>query len=108
MVLYTVLRGTVILVRFFALASTCGKNLDSSCSPPSRRSKRTCSGFDRPDADAIFISCGALRSIDVVDALERQLGKPVICSNQAMMWDMLRLAGVEDRIEGYGRLLRDH
>lgn len=63
---------------------------------------------DRPDADAVFISCGALRSLDVVDALEQELGKPVICSNQAMMWDMLRLAGIGDRIEGYGRLLRDN
>jgi len=69
---------------------------------------RLAASVDRPDADAIFISCGALRSIDVVDALEQKLGKPVICSNQAMMWDMLRLAGIEDRIEGYGRLLRDH
>ena len=63
---------------------------------------------DRPDADAVFISCGALRSIDIVDALEQRLGKPVICSNQAMMWDCLRLAGIADRIEGFGRLLRDH
>lgn len=63
---------------------------------------------DRPDADAVFISCGALRSIEVIDELEQRLGKPVICSNQAMMWDMLRLAGIEDRIAGYGRLLQDH
>lgn len=69
---------------------------------------RLAASVDRPDADAVFISCGALRSIDVVDALEQKLGKPVICSNQAMMWDMLRLAGIEDRIEGYGRLLRDY
>lgn len=63
---------------------------------------------DSPDADAVFISCGALRSIDIVDTLEAELGKPVICSNQAMMWDMLRLAGVDDRIAGYGRLMRDY
>lgn len=63
---------------------------------------------DSPDADALFISCGALRSVDVVERLERELGKPVICSNQAMMWECLRLAGVDDRIEGYGALLRDH
>lgn len=65
-------------------------------------------GVDTPDADALFISCGALRSIDVVDRLEQKLGKPVICSNQAMMWDVLRRAGVEDRIAGFGSLLRDH
>ena len=34
-------------------------------------------GLDTPDADALFISCGALRSLDIVDALERRLGKPV-------------------------------
>jgi len=64
--------------------------------------------LDRPDADAVFISCGALRTLDVVDSLERQLAKPVVCSNQAMIWDTLRLAGIDDRIPGYGRLFRDH
>lgn len=63
---------------------------------------------DTPDADALFISCGALRSIDIVDALEQRIGKPVICSNQAMMWDCLRLAGIHDKIEGYGTLLREY
>jgi len=63
---------------------------------------------DRPEADALFISCGALRSIGIVDALEQKLGKPVICSNQAMAWDVMRRAGIKDRIDGYGRLLRDH
>lgn len=65
-------------------------------------------GVDTPDADALFISCGALRSIDVVDALEQRLGKPVICSNQAMAWDVLRRAGISDAIDGYGTLLRSH
>lgn len=62
-------------------------------------------GLDRPDADAVFVCCGALRTLDVVGALEDQLGKPAIVSNQAMMWDCLRRAGIEDRIDGYGRLL---
>ena len=64
-------------------------------------------GIDRPEADAILISCGALRSIEVVDQIERTVGKPVVVSNQAMLWDCLRLAGVGDRIDGYGRLFRD-
>ncbi len=63
---------------------------------------------DGPDNDALFISCGALRSLDIVDGLERRLGKPVICSNQAMMWHALRLAGVTDRRTGFGRLFREH
>lgn len=63
--------------------------------------------LDRPDADAVFISCGALRTLDVVDQIERRIGKPVITSNQAMLWDTLRLAGIEDRIDNAGALLRD-
>jgi maleate isomerase len=62
---------------------------------------------DRPDVDAVFVSCGALRSVDVVEEIEGRLGKPVIVSNQAMMWDCLRLAGIDDAIAGHGRLLRE-
>jgi maleate isomerase len=65
-------------------------------------------GVDTDDAEAMFISCGALRSIDIIDALEQRLGKPVITSNQAMAWDVLRRAGVTQPIEGYGRLLREY
>ncbi len=64
--------------------------------------------LDRPDTDAVFISCGALRTLDVIGEIEAAIGKPAICSNQAMIWDTLRLAGIEDRFEGYGRLLADH
>jgi maleate isomerase len=60
---------------------------------------------DRPDAEAIFLSCGALRALDIVEPLERELGKPVIASNPAMMWDCLRLAGIAERRAGFGRLL---
>jgi len=63
--------------------------------------------LDRPDTDAIFISCGALRTLDVIEAIESAARKPAICSNQAMIWDVLRLAGVRDAIAGYGQLLRD-
>ena len=64
--------------------------------------------IDRPEADTVLLSCGALRSIDVIDQIEQALGKPAICSNQAMLWDCLRLAGVEDRLGGLGSLLREH
>ncbi|MEH6579333.1 MAG: hypothetical protein V7731_19895 [Amphritea sp.] len=69
---------------------------------------RFAESLDRPDADAIFISCGALRSIDIIDALERRTGKPVITSNQAMAWDVMRLAGINDTFQGYGTLLKDY
>lgn len=64
--------------------------------------------IDDPQADAVLLSCGALRSIDVIDRIEQKLGKPAICSNQAMLWDALRLAGVDDKLAGLGQLLREH
>ena len=64
--------------------------------------------IDDPQADAVLLSCGALRSIDVIDRIEQKLGKPAICSTQAMLWDSLRLAGVNDRLSGLGLLLRIH
>ncbi len=64
--------------------------------------------LDRPDADAIFISCGALRSLEVIEEIENKSGKPAICSNQAMIWDCLRLAGIDDQMTGYGQLFRKY
>ncbi len=64
--------------------------------------------IDRPDADGIFISCSALRTIEVVEEIEQRTGKPVVGSNHALIWRMMRLAGIEDRMEGLGRLYREH
>ena len=55
-------------------------------------------------ADAIFLSCGGIRSTEVIDRIEQKVGKPIITSNQAQMWSCLRRAGVEDKILGFGEL----
>jgi maleate cis-trans isomerase len=62
---------------------------------------------DRPEAEAIFISCTNLATLGVIRRIEDDLGKPVVTSNQACFWGCLRLLGLQDRIEGHGRLLRD-
>jgi maleate isomerase len=64
-------------------------------------------GFD-PKADALVISCLNTRSHTVIATLEAELGKPVVTSTQATLWHALRLAGIEDRIAGFGRLLEAH
>ena len=64
--------------------------------------------IDRPDAEGIFISCGGLRAVDAIETIEHATGKPVVSSNQGMLWHCLRLAGIDDRVEGYGRLFREH
>ena len=48
---------------------------------------------DSPNADAIFLSCTALPAVSVIPQIEAAIGKPVITSNQAMIWMALRLAG---------------
>ena len=58
-----------------------------------------------PQADILFLSCGNLRTIEILSALERDTGKPVISSNQALLWSALRMAGVKEPIKGYGSLL---
>ena len=62
----------------------------------------------RDDADAMLITCLNLRSHEVVERLERELGKPVITSTQATLWGLLRAAGIETRISGYGQLLEKY
>ena len=47
-----------------------------------------------PDADALFISCTALRASLAVKALEKALGRPVVTSNQAIVWHALGLVGL--------------
>jgi maleate isomerase len=48
---------------------------------------------DRPDAEAVFISCTNLPTYDVIAPLEAELGKPVLTANQVTMWSALTVAG---------------
>jgi maleate isomerase len=56
------------------------------------------------EADAYFISCTAVKSAEVIERLEVALGRPVITSNQAMVWNALRTCKIEDHVHGFGQL----
>jgi maleate cis-trans isomerase len=62
---------------------------------------------DRPQAQAIFISCSNFPTLGLIESLERKLAKPVVASNQASMWKMLRLMGDRRALPGAGRLFRE-
>jgi maleate cis-trans isomerase len=62
---------------------------------------------DTPDAQAVLISGTGLPTVGALERLERELGKPVVSSNQACLWRALRLAGVSEPVTGFGRLLRE-
>lgn len=57
-----------------------------------------------PEADILFLSCGNLRTIEIISVLEKDVGKPVISSNQSMLWSALRAVGVRESIHGFGSL----
>ena len=57
-----------------------------------------------PEVDGVFISCTNWRTIEIIETLENDLGKPVVTSNQASLWLALRKMGMSG-IPGYGRLL---
>lgn len=61
-----------------------------------------------PGSDALLITCTDFPALPLIAALEAELGVPVVTSNQATFWAMLRAAGIGDRFEGFGRLLSTH
>ena len=63
------------------------------------------SKLETKNADALFISCTALPVLDILDKLEQTIKKPVLSSNQALIWDTIRSIGYKSPIKGYGKLL---
>lgn len=57
--------------------------------------------------DGLFVSCMNLDAMAAAQALEDEIGKPVITSHSATLWRALSLAGIQDSIPGYGRLLEE-
>jgi maleate isomerase len=64
--------------------------------------------LDGPDVDAIVQVGTNLSMVRLADAAERWLKKPVIAINAACVWHALRANGFEDKLEGFGSLLREH
>jgi maleate isomerase len=99
----TFFRGSgVEVLRMKGLGCTGG---EMAAIPP-EEVRRTARDVDAPECDGIFLSCTNWRTLDSIEALEQELGKPVTSSNQATLWAALRLAGVKDPLPGFGSLLR--
>lgn len=60
---------------------------------------------DAAGAEAIFISGVGMPTINALENSEKILGKPIISSIAATMWNSLRIAGAPSPILGYGSLL---
>jgi maleate cis-trans isomerase len=68
--------------------------------------------LDRRDlvatCDGVFISCTNILVMDQIERLEEALGKPVVTSNQATLWDVLRCMHVDSRGLHGGLLFEEH
>lgn len=62
---------------------------------------------EHPEMDTLYMFCPHYAVIDTIEPLEQEFGVTVMTSLQAIVWNALRRCGVDDRIEGYGRLFRE-
>ncbi len=56
------------------------------------------------DAEVMFISCTGLHVLDIIEILEKDLGKPVITSNQVTLLSALKKLNINEKIGGLGKL----
>ena len=60
--------------------------------------------LDTTSAEVFFLSCMGLGTMELIPALEDDLGMPVITSHQASLWACLRHSGVNDKLPNLGKL----
>tara|TARA_Y100000590_G_scaffold222823_1_gene252138 strand:- start:21 stop:773 length:753 start_codon:yes stop_codon:yes gene_type:complete len=58
------------------------------------------------NVDGLFVSCTALKIVDILDKVEKEFGTNVVSSNQAMIWDCIKLLKIDSSIIGYGNLFK--
>ncbi len=56
------------------------------------------------DCEAVFMSCTNLRTLDVIERVEREVGKPVMSSNQVLAWHLGQIADFGSPVQKIGRL----
>jgi maleate isomerase len=102
----TTLKGKALLEEHGVQVVSHGRleNVTNIYDETPERARQLGHAVDTPDAQAVFLSGLGMPTISILDTLERELGKPVISAVSAMMWQALRLAGVRERVSGYGRL----
>ena len=84
--------------------AACLSGSDQSCVTPPAFWVDLARKVTVPEADAIFISCANIHAIDAIEELEAALDRPVVTSNQVVLWHGLRTAGITDALPALGRL----
>ncbi len=61
--------------------------------------------YSGSNADALVMSCGALRTLDLIVPLEASIGVPVVTSTPHGLWHCARMLGLEARVRGFGMVM---
>lgn len=72
--------------------------------PSKRHLYRNAMKLDTTGVEVFFLSCMGLATMELIPALEDDLGMPVITSHQASLWACLRHSGVNDKLPNLGKL----
>jgi len=80
------------------------KGSDAYCATPPAFWRDRVREAARPDADVYFVSCANISVFSVIEELEQHLDRPIVTSNQAVVWDCVRRLGWPDRGSCPGRL----
>jgi maleate isomerase len=67
---------------------------------------RIAHSLDLEQVDAVCLLATDMETFSIIEDLERDLGLPVVSSNQALLWASLRALGIGMAVEGLGKLLR--
>jgi len=78
----------------------------SNITPESIAQRVTALREAHPEIDAVFVSCTNVATFPVIESLEKNLGVPVVTSNSATLWAVMRLAGYMQPLSGLGALGR--
>jgi len=82
-------------------------NYDSEIAKVSLESlKESIANINLDNVDGLFVSCTALKIVDILDEVEKKFNTTIISSNQAIIWDCLRLLNIYTYVSGYGKLFK--
>lgn len=91
-----------------AIKGTEAPSLPAICETSVEDIKRVFRAVAGSASDAILQVGTALPVVAMIEELEAELGKPIVACNAAVYWQTLRGIGIDDKLQGYGRLFSEH
>jgi len=80
------------------------KGSDEYCATPAQFWRDRVLEAARPEADGYLVSCANISIFGVIEELEARLDRPIVTSNQAVIWDTTSRLRASERGDGPGRL----